>query len=145
MTCPKESGDIFCLNAKELSVFTFFQSKKTLPYLTEDNPPFFSINLETMKGLKNVFQVNYFAKDLDFIIALPYKQHNQIRMDETIAIYLIMFYLSSLVRYNPQYLENLLSKKEAWVIDSFVRSCTITFLRSMVSRITDTDYVLEGR
>jgi len=48
-----------------------------------------------------------------------------------------MFYLSSLVRYQPAYLEELLDHKPAWLIESFVNSTPETFLRIIVSRITN--------
>lgn len=58
-------------------------------------------------------------------------------ISQDIAIYVIMFYLSSLVRYQPAYLEELLDHKPAWLIESFVNSTPETFLRIIVSRITN--------
>jgi len=143
---PQLDGrEMFKLDAFEQSSFVFFQSIKTTQWISDNIPPALEVRDEIMKALKNVIQVNYFANDYDFLISLPYKTNRQTMMDETIAIYLIMFYLSNLVRYKPQYLEGLLSKKEAWLIDSFVRSCPITFLRSMISRIIGTDYIIEKR
>ena len=50
-------------------------------------------------------------------------------MKEMVAIYTIMFYFGSLVRYRPEVLEGMLLKKDAWMIESFLRSTPITFLR----------------
>jgi hypothetical protein len=66
-------------------------------------------------------------------------------MNELMSIYLIMFYMSSLVRYKPAFIENLLNTKEAWLIDSFVKSCSVTFLRMIVSEIMNTDFVIKYR
>jgi hypothetical protein len=128
-----------------LSRFTFLQSKQAFNWIGDNIPPILESRDLVLNSLKGMLQTNYFEDDYSFLLSLPYKINNQIPMDETIAIYLVMFYLSNLVRYNPSYLEKLLSKKEAWLIDSFVRSCSTTFLRSMVSRIVDIDFVIGRR
>lgn len=138
--------EIFSIDAYNQRHFTFFQSINTKAWSSESVlSTTLEVRSEILKAFANVFQVNYFAKGSDFIISLPYKQRNQVRMDEAIAIYLVMYYLSNLVRYKPDYLEGLLSKREMWLIDSFVRSCPITFLRNMISRITGIDYILRRR
>lgn len=137
--------EIFNIDAYSQSYFTFFQSVDIKPWLSDNIPPSLELRYEILKAFENAFQANYFGENPDFMISLPYRQKNQIRADETIAIYLIMYYLSNLVRYKPEFLEGLLSRKESWLIDSFVRSCPTTFLRSMISRITGTDYIIEKR
>lgn len=137
--------EIFDIDANHQSSFIFFQSSSVKRWISDDIPPALEVRDELLKAFGKCLQTNLFAKDFDFIISLPYKTNNQIGMDETLSIYLIMFYLSNLVRYNPQYLESLLSKKEAWLIDSFTRSCPVTFLRGIVSRIVNTDYIIERR
>lgn len=137
--------EIFDINALQQGALTFFQSKATKPWPSENITSALEVRDETMKAFGAALQVNYFASSFDFQIALPYTPNKQIIMDEAIAIYIVMFYLSNLVRYKPQYLESLLSKKEAWLIDSFIKSCSITFLRVMVSRIIGIDYILERR
>lgn len=137
--------ELFNLSALEQSHFIFLQSKE-IPWMSDNIPAELEVRSETLKLLSEVFQTYYYDdKRADFVISLPYLPNKQIRMDEPIAIYLIMFYLSSLVRYNPQYLEGLLNKKEVWLIDSFVKSCSTTFLRIMVSRIVGTDYIIDRR
>jgi len=135
---------IFEILALERSALTFFQSTQEIPWI-ENSLNESAVRMQILKAFENSFQINYFGNKFDFAISLPYTQRRQIRMDETVAIYLVMFYLSNLVRYKPQYLEKLLSKKEAWLIDSFVRSCIVTFLRSIVSRTIDTDFVFSNR
>lgn len=140
----KDCERIFDVGAPEQNALKFFQSTQETPWIG-NLPNDIAVRMQILKVFENSFQTNYFDNKFDFIVSLPYTQRNQLRMDEIVAIYLIMFYLSTLVRYKPQYLEKLLSKKEAWLIDSFVRSCTVTFLRGMVSRIIDTDFVLKSR
>ena len=137
--------EMFDLDAFQQSSYAFFQSKDETKWISDNIPPMSEVRDNTLKSLNNCFQTYYFGNGADFTISLPYLPNKQIRMDETIAIYLVMFYLSNLVRYKPQYLEGLLSKKEAWLIDSFVKSCSVTFLRAIVSRIINIDFVLEIR
>lgn len=143
---PKNIGTkIFQMSALELSVFTFFQSKNPSEWIDRININDFGVINAIVSTLKNTFQANYFSDNYDFLIALPYRLNKQIQIDETISIYIIMFYLSDLVRYKPQYLEGLLNSKDKWLIDSFVQSCPTTFLRSIVSRIINVDYTLTRR
>ncbi|MDP3973942.1 MAG: YaaC family protein [Candidatus Daviesbacteria bacterium] len=137
--------ELFDLDAFQQSHYSFFQSREEKKWISDNIPSEPEVRSETLAALSRVFQTYYFAKGADFAISLPYLPNKQVRMDETIAIYLIMFYLSNLVRYNPRYLEGLLSKKESWLIDSFVRSCSVTFLRAFISRIIGTDYIIEAR
>jgi hypothetical protein len=139
------SRDIFKEDKENLASFTFFQSKQTFPWIGNAAIPDYACRDLALKSLGSIAQVNYFEDGYDFVIALPYKINRQVPINETIAIYLVMFYLSNLVRYNPSYLEELLTKKEAWIIDSFIKSCSLTFLRAMVSRIVGTDFVISRR
>lgn len=146
VTLPELAGrEYFNTENYQLSAFTFFQSKKTFNWISEDIPPALECRDLVLETLGHLLQTNYYSTNFDYYVSLPYLSTNQLPMDETIAIYLIMFYLSNLVRYNPHFLEELLSKKEAWIIDSFIRTCPLVFLRSMVSRIVNTDYVLSNR
>lgn len=140
-----EAREFFKMDKLNLTNFTFFQGKKAIPWMGGNIPPTLECHDLMKKTLGKLLQTNYFDNDFDFYLSLPYKTNRQIQMDETIAIYLIMFYISNLVRYNPAYLEELLSKKEAWLIESFIKSCPNTFLRAMVSRVVGTDYVIGRR
>lgn len=139
------SKEIFGLNNSVTANFGKFQSKTEKNWLTNDNADHLGSREELVSSLKDVFQTNYFMQENDFYISLPYKINKQEQIDETLAIYVVMFYISSLVRYKPDYLEGLLSKKEAWLIESFIKSCPKTFLRSMISRIVKKDFALETR
>jgi len=132
------------IDASEHSSLTFLQGKNVYPWLLDQYPPLLECRSEVSTVTKKIYQPNYFDSS-DFYFSLPYAVNRQTRMDETLAIYLVMFYISNLVRYNPRYLESLLSKRESWLIDSFIRSCPLTFLRAMVSRIVNTDLIIKPR
>lgn len=136
----KNYKEIFNIGTISSTSYSFFQGP-TKNWISNNFPAFHEVNDEALDILNNVFQYNYTSKDLDFYITMPYKINKQIRLDETIAIYIIVFYLSNLVRYNPGYIDFLLDKKESWLINTFVNSCIVTFLRSIVSRIINIDFI----
>ncbi len=137
--------EYFDIDKHELNAFTFFQSKQTFNWASDNIPPIMEGRSLVMKTFGTLLQTNYYKSNFDYYISLPYLPNKQIPMDETISIYLIMYYLSNLVRYNPRYLEELLNKKEAWLIDSFIRSCPLIYLRSIISRINNIDYIISNR
>jgi hypothetical protein len=58
------------------------------------------------------------------------KQSGQIiRMNEFLAIYLIMYALSMIVRYYPEKWEQMLLTEVGYIIEGFVKSAPVTFLR----------------
>jgi len=66
-------------------------------------------------------------------------------MNEPVAIYAIMFYLGSLVRYHPEILEAMLAKRDAWMIESFIKSTPTTFLRYIRNLFDENNIVYEQR
>ena len=65
-----------------------------------------------------------------------------LRMNEFAATYLVMFFLGSLVRYRADYLDGLLGSRALWLLESFVNSVPLVFLRMATSRIMNRTYVL---
>jgi len=61
---------------------------------------------------------------------------------ESIIIYLLMFYLGSIVRYQPYILDNLFLSKEGWILQSFIKTCPKKFLRYMVSDIFEEEFII---
>jgi hypothetical protein len=101
-----------------------------------------------INALHPYFSVHYFDDNRDFDLVLHYQDTTNptpIPMNEALSIYAVMFYLSNLVRYRPNYLESLLNHKPAWLIENFVNSTPEVFLRMMVSKITETDFVFRRR
>lgn len=136
--------DIFDLNAWQAGKYTFFQSIELDDWTKAGSGiPLGQVNLKINSSLKDFLVTNRYSKT-DLLLALPIRKNNQKPMDETMSIYILMFYLSSLVRYKPQYFEFLLSSKEAWIIENFVRSCPTTFLQGMISKTLNVEYVFEN-
>ncbi len=139
---------IFGKDTPELSGFRFFQDRATIPFLSGGTVDL-STHIDIISNtLSPYFCIHYFDDNFDFELVLPYQDAAtpiSKPFNEALAIYAVMFYLSSLVRYRPAYLEELLNSKPAWLIESFVNSTPETFLRMMVSKIIGIDFVFRRR
>jgi hypothetical protein len=136
------------IGVPELPFFRFFQDITTVPLLAGDIVSVPELIEKIFNALHPYFSVHYFDDNRDFDLILPYQDTTNPTpkpMNEVLSIYAVMFYLSSLVRYRPNYLESLLNHEPAWLIDNFVNGTPETFLRIMVSKITGIDYIFRRR
>ena len=78
-----------------------------------------------------------------FMINLPIGDisGNKIFMNECLAIFMLMFYISELVRYNPKIIQENISKPQGWLMERFVVNTHQSFLRYMVNLITGEDFI----
>ncbi len=140
---------VFGMSVFELFSFRFFQEITTTPTHGNNdfiNQPAFAQKI--INDLSPYYSSHYFDDNKDFDLVLPYADSTHptpIPITEALSIYAVMFYLSSLVRYRPDYLEALLNTKPAWLIENFVNSTPETFLRIMISKIIETDFVFRRR
>jgi len=137
----------FDMPSNELNKFRFFQDITTIPMAGNLIIPQVHID-KIINALTPHFNFHYYAENRDFDLPIPYSDAahaTAIPMNEVLGIYIVMFYLSSLVRYRPNYLESLLNYKPSWLIESFVKSTPETFLRTMVSKIVGRDLILRTR
>jgi hypothetical protein len=140
------SKSLWDIDAMAHNKYRFYQKLQPDKWLSDQTPyPPHEAVQDMVKALNGTFQTDVYAITPRFFIALPYAATNQKLIDEVISIYTIMFYLGSLVRYKPDYLEKLLGKKESWLISSFTRSAPQTFLRGMLPWVIGIDYRYERR
>jgi YaaC-like Protein len=93
-----------------------------------------TINLvaELYAGLPNCVRPLYIEGMSDFVLTLHCPTPaGPTPMNEPMAIYLAMFFLGSLVRYRPDVLDELLGTASAWLLESFVASAPLLFLRDL--------------
>jgi hypothetical protein len=126
--------------------YQFYQSINPRQWIGDNIPyPPSILGQEVIKSFNNMFQSNVFSEKTDFFLASPYSINKQVPMNEPLATYLIMYYLGSLVRYKPDFLEALINKKENWLIESFVKTAPLTFLREFVPWIIELEYRFKHR
>ncbi len=123
------ASNIFALPADQARGMLFVETKKTFPPVRAGTLPMKDIAEEIVAALGDSLSINPFSGPWQF--AINETMPGRIAMQEVLAIYLVMFYLGSLVRYRPWILEAMLDKKEAWIVERFVKTTPLTFLRYM--------------
>lgn len=137
--------ECFSLSGIERLAFEFYEGNE-YDLSSSGIIPEMDIIKELKESTKGFLISNHYDDEYtDFYLASPYKKNNQFLMNEFLSIFVVMFYLSSLVRYQPYYLDKILDKKESWLINSFIESCPQTFLLYIVSKITRQEFVLAQR
>jgi hypothetical protein len=140
-----QAKTLFDFNPNNMKFFKYYQSEWEYNLMGNDSLPYWQIVSRLNQDFGNVYQSNYFEDSTNLYFLAPLQKNNQQPFNETLAIYSTMYYLSSIIRYKPEYLEKIYSNKEMWLINAFIQSCPSTFLRAMTSLITNKDYVLSMR
>jgi hypothetical protein len=120
----------FDISAPARGAYRFFQSRNTT-LIDDTGKPAGEIFGPARKALELVYMPSVLKSEYDFFLALPIADDLCLKFDELLAGYLLFFYLGDLVRYHPDYLENILFSRESWIIQRFTRSCATTVLRRM--------------
>lgn len=68
-------------------------------------------------------------------LAIPYSPRSVFRLNEEVAAYAVMYFMSELVRYRPDFLDKLLGDRLLWLFESYVNSYPLIFLNHISSRI----------
>jgi hypothetical protein len=125
------------LPAFEAMQFQHFQRKK--PFPIEDgkwSPSQLQGALEQTLP-HSVFE--YFSSnDFEFMLCFSCPilgSGCRIPMNQDVASYAIMFFLSSLVRYHPEYMDAIAQSSDAWLIESFVKTAPIDMLRAFTAKM----------
>jgi hypothetical protein len=69
-----------------------------------------------------------------YIYCSPKNEHSS-RMPQILSIYLLMFFLSSVTRYSPEYFENLFESKYGPFFETFISESPMQFLYLLASEI----------
>jgi len=78
-------------------------------------------------------------------LGLPYRTASGIvPMNEAAAMYAVVYFLSSLVRYQPAYMDAISENSDAWLVESFVKSAPSQLLRYMVSATLGYSLIIES-
>jgi len=129
--------ELFGFKSIEWSRFNFYQTKqgKEMGWINSlpIPPSFLTDKLRSI--LFPWIEPNFYEDNFTFYLNFPSNRIDKYAMNEEISIYCAMFFMSELVRYRPDYLDNIFDSKAAWLLESFVESCPLKFLRAITSRI----------
>lgn len=132
--------DAFSIDGRPHKQYRYFQSRATTSWAS--GVPAMLPIVSVYGSLEGHIEPKLIEDGYDFTVFEPFAHPlGPFRMTELPALYLVMFYLASLVRYRPDYLDSLLETRAAWMIESFVASAPLMALRSFVSKITDRLYI----
>lgn len=124
---PKEHARLALnIDAANLKHYIFLQGKKT--YKSDSDGKISDLIPDTIETVKNCMIPVTTKSEFDFNLFMPLKRNMQIDFNDILASYVIMYYLGSLVRYFPDYLESLLNSKHAWIIENFTKNVSTSFL-----------------
>ena len=76
-------------------------------------------------------------------LSLPYSPRSKLILNEEVSAYAVMFFMSELVRYRPDFLDNLFGDRLLWLFESYVNSYPVIFLNYISSRIMKTHIKIE--
>lgn len=133
------------IRAEAYDTYSYFQTKTVYPWRADGIVEVGKIRSETLLACGSLLESPIYPDGNDLKFVIPFRLNYQLPMNQPIAIYVMMFFIGSLVRYHPEYLEVLLNSKDAWIIERFVRGSSETFLRYMGNAILGTDYIYAHR
>ena len=135
-TAKEPARVLFGCRAIEAGEMRFFQRR--LPYPLDSNGQFHGgVLLQDFKAaLPHGAFPNLSDGKHQFVLCLPCPVVGGIvPMNTELATYACWFFLSSLVRYHPDYMESIAKSNDAWLIESFVKSSPLDILRALTARI----------
>lgn len=129
----------------EARVLRYFESKRKYPLDANLGVDLAGVKPDIREAVAPFYLTNPFRSEHQFFMCLPWSKSQQVAFNEIMAIYSFMFFLGSLVRYNPAYLERIIESADSWLIERFVSSCTNTFFRHMSCLILQKDNIYFSR
>ena len=128
---PSQARTVFGLMAERMAEHRFFESRLEYDELEGEIIPAEKMINEWNNALKSMLSIAPYDEPFDFQIDFPVKISDQLPFREPLATYAVIYFLSSLVRYYPDFLESLLASRDAWIIERFMQSAPVTLLLYM--------------
>lgn len=125
--------------------FRFFEGKTRYPYLGGEILPVEKIVSEWCNATAPFLNIHPYHDGYDFVLNPPIRIKNQIPIKEPLATYAVIYFLGSLVRYHPEFLESLLERRDAWIIERFIKSAPHTLLLYMRNLIDGKNFTYGAR
>jgi hypothetical protein len=132
--------ELIRLGTFSLAPWTFWQSRWTIPRV-HLSAPSADEGLEVCRRAWAELSPSIDASHIpgiDALLTTGLSSTTVAPMPSTLASYVAIFYLSSLVRYKPQQLDPQRFASQAWLMDCLARETSLPLLARAVSCITDT-------
>ncbi len=135
---------LFDMHATQASSFRFLQ--RVTPFHS-DTPGVWNFRIidDDLKACLPGSVFEHLSREKHLSIALPYPANpSPIAMNEQVAAYAVMFFLSSLVRYHPDHMDRIADSTDAWLIESFAKAAPFLLLKSLVSGVLGYSLIIES-
>jgi hypothetical protein len=136
---------VFSMAAEVARAHTFWRSKRVFPLTAQGGVPIGDIGNHVRVALQGKISDVIYQEATTFYLNRAFVRTNTTPMNEFVAIYVLMFFLGSLVRYRPSVLEGMLEKEDAWMVESLMRSVPVAFLRHARNALSGECCVYVGR
>ncbi len=136
---------LFEIKGTNSQCYDFFQLKEKYvkTFKLGESVPNPELKIELDKCFTHKISPNYRLDDWAAYVNLPLPGES-LFWNEELAIYTMMFCLSSFVRYHPDELDKLVEDELAWMIESFILTCPINFLKMITSHISDPNWIIQA-
>ena len=125
--------------------FRFFQSRARYPHRDGNIIPARKIIADWSNATKVFLTVHPYRDGFDFVLNPPLRVTLQVPIKEPLALYAVIYFLGSLVRYHPEFLESLLASRDAWIIERFTKSAPGSLLLYMRNLIDGVNFAYISR
>jgi hypothetical protein len=143
---PSEHArELFGIVAEHKEEFRFFESRRSYLRLGQGEIPVGKMIADWSRAVASFLSVSPYADELDFQLDFPLKVTHQWPIKEPLATYAVIYFLSSLVRYHPDFLESLLASRDAWLMERFINSAPVTLLLYMRNLIHGRNVAFRAR
>jgi hypothetical protein len=133
------------LQAVQAAAYRFLERKAPLPAIQPGTHNLGAIDNALRSAVPQCVFETLNGTEFQLAIGLPYRTGAAaVPMNEFIAAYAVMYFLSSLVRYHPDYMDAIGESSDAWLIESFAKSAPLHLLRYMASGVLGYALIIES-
>lgn len=136
---------LFEIMAEFKGRFRFFESRARYPHRDGNIIPASQIIADWCNATEPFFTVHPYSDGFDFTLNPPLRVNHQVPIKEPLALYAVIYFLGSLVRYHPEFLESLLASRDSWIIERFMKSAPKSLLLYMRNLIDGRNFAYTSR
>ncbi len=137
---------IFEMHGVVASTYRFFQRRRPEVSDPPNEHRHEILQVSLQQALPNAIFEYTEDTSYEFLLDVPYMTGGlSLPMNEAIASYAIMFFLSSLVRYHPEYMDSIAESSDAWIIESFAKSAPLAMLRYMTANVLGYTLIIQRK
>jgi len=127
---------MFNFEREEWAGYSFFQYKKDKVLNFNGGLGISKIHELTKNTFGNFISPSYAFPKFQAYLNKPIIQNNSVYpLNEEMAIYILMFFLSTLVRYHPDYLDDIFDSESTWLIEAFILNAPTIYLQAITNKI----------